>query len=217
MSLKRFAKRTVPPKSPRSASGNLLLPRFSGNVQPMSFLRPLGLLGAIFIFAGCGEDQPITSAAVAGPAAPTPTGPKLDPAFPTRPQPRLRTKKLWLTTNEVTAEIARSPNEIHTGMMVRTNMDEMEGMLFVFTEPQQLGFWMKNTLLPLSCAYMAPDGTILELHDMQPLNTNTIMAATDQVQYVLEMNQGWFQRQNVSTGVVVQTSDGPFSKVFFGH
>ena len=79
-------------------------------------------------------------------------------------------------------------------------MDEMEGMLFVFTEPQQLGFWMKNTLLPLSCAYMAPDGTILELHDMQPLNTNTIMAATDQVQYVLEMNQGWFVKKNIKKG-----------------
>jgi uncharacterized membrane protein (UPF0127 family) len=183
----------------------------------MKWVRSTFLILSPLLLAACREDQPSSQPATSVTAEKSSATPLagLDPHFPMTPQPHLDTKKLWLATNEVVAEIAHTERQITNGLMARTNMGEMEGMLFVFPFPRQLSFWMKNTLLPLSCAYMAADGTILELHDMQPLNTNSIPSSSDQIQYVLEMNQGWFQRHNVSTGVVVQTSDGPFSRVFF--
>src|SRR6185436_4281893 len=115
--------------------------------------------------------------------------------YPTNAQPRLRTLKLWLGAQEITAELALTGLEIQTGMMFRTNMPENEGMLFVFPYPYQTGFWMKNTILPLSCAYIDPAGIILEIHDLKPQDTNSVTAASDRIQYVLETNQGWFERK----------------------
>ncbi len=85
-------------------------------------------------------------------------------------QPKLPTMRLFLADKTVTAELARSVREIATGMMFRESMVENEGMLFVFNAPHQTSFYMKNTLLPLTCAYIGPDGRILELHDMEPLD-----------------------------------------------
>jgi uncharacterized membrane protein (UPF0127 family) len=132
-------------------------------------------------------------------------------------QQRLQTMKLYLGPQEISAELAITLPQITTGMMFRTNMAEMEGMLFVFGRPHQAQFWMRNTLLPLSCAYIDPEGTILELHDMKPLDETSIPAATDQIQYVLEMKKGWFQRNNVSTGAVVRTPRGTLQQTFFGR
>jgi uncharacterized protein len=134
---------------------------------------------------------------------------------PQRPQPRLQTLKLWMGTNELITEIASTPIQIETGMMWRTNMAEMEGMLFVFGQPSHRSFWMRNTLLPLSCAYIDPEGTILELHDMSPRDETPIPSASDRIQYVLEVNQGWFVRHNVRSGTLVTTEYGPLSKTFF--
>ena len=89
-------------------------------------------------------------------------------------------------------------------------------MLFVFSRPRRASFYMRNTLLPLSCAYIGSDGTILEIHDMKPLDETPIVASTDQVQYVLEVNQGWFKRHGVSVGTVASTEKGPLRKIFFG-
>jgi uncharacterized protein len=102
-----------------------------------------------------------------------------------------------------------------TGMMWRTNMAEMDGMLFVFAQPHRARFWMRNTILPLSCAYIDPEGTILELHDMKPRDESGIPANSDNVQYVLEMNKGWFERHNVTSGMLINTERGSLSKTFF--
>jgi uncharacterized membrane protein (UPF0127 family) len=99
-------------------------------------------------------------------------------------------------------------------MMFRTNMAEMEGMLFVFPQPQQVAFYMKNTLLPLSCAYIDSEGTILETFEMQPLNETAIPSKSTQVQYVLEMNKGWFDRHNIRPGVAISTERGTFPQTF---
>jgi uncharacterized membrane protein (UPF0127 family) len=107
--------------------------------------------------------------------------------------------------------------QIMTGMMWRTNMAEMEGMLFVFPGPHRAQFWMRNTVLPLSGAYIDPDGTILEVHEMKPRDETPIPAATDQVQYVLEMNEGWFDRHNVKPGVSVSTERGTLGQTFSGR
>jgi uncharacterized protein len=73
---------------------------------------------------------------------------------------------------------------------------------------------MKNTILPLSAAYIAPDGTILEIHDLQPQDTNAVVAATANIEFVLETRQGWFQRNHVGIGTVVGSEQGPLHKVF---
>src|SRR5262245_20547799 len=88
-------------------------------------------------------------------SAPPPAPPQADEG-PVRAQPRLKTLKLWLGSEEMVAELALTFEQVQTGMMFRTNMAEQEGMLFVFSRPHRAGFWMKNTLLPLSCAYIDP-------------------------------------------------------------
>jgi uncharacterized membrane protein (UPF0127 family) len=132
-----------------------------------------------------------------------------------QPQPKLATIKLWLGSKEIAAEQALEPNEIQTGMMFRKEMGENEGMLFVFTKPQRVSFWMRNTLIPLSCAYIDGNGTVLEVHDMKPLDETPIEAASDQVQYVLEMKQGWFQRNNITPGTAMRTERGSLLQTYF--
>ncbi len=153
-------------------------------------------------------------------SSPTPAVTATNPApvsnaGPNRAQAKLQTLKLFLGTQQISAEIAATASQVTSGLMFRTNMAEMEGMLFVFPRPHQAQFWMRNTLLPLSCAYIDPEGTVLEIHDMKPLDETGIPAATDQIQYVLEMNQGWFQRNNVTTGAVVRTEHGTLHETFF--
>jgi hypothetical protein len=136
-------------------------------------------------------------------------------AYPTNAQPKLRTVKLWLGAQELIAEVALTGIEQQTGMMFRTNIAENEGMLFVFAQPHRASFWMKNTLIPLSCAYIGSDGAILEIHELKPRDETSVAAASDGVQFVLETKQGWFQRNNVGVGAVVRTESGSLMDTFF--
>lgn len=113
------------------------------------------------------------------------------------------------------AELAIRPKEITTGMMFRTNMAENEGMLFIFQTPHRASFWMKNTSIPLSAAYINPDGIIEEIHPLEPLNTNAVVAKSSNIQYVLETPQGWFDRHNIPTGSVIRTERGSLPETFF--
>lgn len=174
------------------------------------------ILAAFCLCIGCREELTPTGNTAAASLPTTNTTMKLaEPPSPTQAQPKLRTIKLWLGTNELTTEVAATFNEVQTGMMWRTNMAEMDGMIFVFARPFQATFWMKNTLLPLSCAYIGSDGTILELHDMKPRDESSIVSKTGQVQYVLEVNQGWFQRHNVTEGMLVKSDRGTLQETFF--
>jgi hypothetical protein len=149
-------------------------------------------------------------------AASPATGPVGGPSLPTAAQPKLQTMKLWLGAEEMVAELALTGQQTQTGMMFRTNLAENAGMLFVFPTPYRASFWMKNCPLPLSAAYIDPEGVILEIHDLQPHNTNSVVASSEQVQFVLEVNQGWFGRHKVTTGMVVRTEHGPLRETFFG-
>jgi uncharacterized membrane protein (UPF0127 family) len=182
----------------------------------MNFLKLILFAALALSVAGCREELPPASsnAAPASMGSNKTDAPALRPSA-TQAQPRLQTVKLWIGTNELNTELALTLPQIETGMMWRTNMAEMDGMLFVFARPHQTSFWMRNTLLPLSCAYINPDGIILELHDMKPKDESSILASTDQVQYVLEVNQGWFKRHNVSEGMLVKTERGTLSQTFF--
>jgi uncharacterized protein len=174
----------------------------------MNRLRILTLLLAIAACGGCAGGCKKT----ASPA----TGPETGPILPTAAQPKLQTMKLWLGAEEMVAELALTEVQRQTGMMFRTNLAENAGMLFVFPGPFRAGFWMMNCPLPLSAAYVDPEGVILEIHDLQPHNTNTVVASSARVQFVLETNQGWFRRHNVAPGAVIRTERGTLMETFFG-
>lgn len=161
------------------------------------------------LFCGCGKPKAPPLASPPAPAHST-TG-----FNPTNAQPKLQTIKLWLGSQEVAAELAMSLPQIMTGMMFRQQMAENEGMLFVFGRAHRASFYMRNTLLPLSCAYLDSEGTILEIHDMKPLDETPIEAGSDNILYVLEMKQGWFDRNKVGTGSVVRTEVGSLPDTFF--
>jgi hypothetical protein len=84
--------------------------------------------------------------------------------------------------------------------MFRKNLAPDSGMLFVMPEPEHAAFWMKNTTLPLSVAYINPSGMILEIHDLQPLNEKPVPSAFSNIAYALEMEQGWFARNRILAG-----------------
>lgn len=184
------------------------------------FLLILILTGLI----ACKKDDPGQKPGIATIPAPVPASPSTPPstsaalpppAVQGQPQPKLLTLKLWVGTNEISAEIAATVPQIRTGMMWRTNMAEMEGMLFVMPGgPQQVAFYMRNTVLPLTCAYIDGEGTILEIYDMKPLDETPLPSRSDQVQYVLEMNQGWFERHGIKAGVALSTERGTFQQTF---
>lgn len=147
----------------------------------------------------------------AAPAEPPRTGwAHLDHA-----QPELRTMTLWLGAEELSAEIALTTTEIATGMMFRKSMPEKEAMLFVFAQPHQAGFYMRNTTVPLSVAYIDPEGAIVEIYDLQPLDENSVTAKSDQIQYVLEVSQGWFDRHKIGVGTVLRGPNGSLPELFF--
>lgn len=141
--------------------------------------------------------------------------PATAPSLPAAAQPKLQTMKLWLGAEEMVAELALTAEQVQTGMMFRTNLAENAGMLFVFSAPHRASFWMKNCPLPLSAAYIDPEGVILEIHDLQPHNTNSVTASSERVQFVLETSQGWFGRHRVTTGMVVRTEHGTLLETFF--
>jgi uncharacterized protein len=148
------------------------------------------------------------------PAAPAATSPAAIPGVPTQAQPKLQTMKLWLGAEELEAELALTGIQQQTGMMFRTNMAENAGMLFVRAVPERASFWMMNCSLPLSAAYIDPEGVILEIHDLQPHDTNSVVSTSDRVQFVLETSQGWFGRHNVTTGMLIRTEHGPLANTF---
>ena len=109
--------------------------------------------------------------------------------------------------HQIDAQVARTPQEHAIGLMFRKEMPPNEGMLFVFKEPSKQCFWMKNTLLGLTAAFVADDGTVVNLEDMQA-NTTDSHCSSQPVRYVLEVNQGWFAKKGIKAGA--KLSGAPF-------
>lgn len=130
-------------------------------------------------------------------------------AAQTVPQPRLETVTLNAGMYNIRAELARTDEQREIGLMMRAEMAQHEGMLFVFDETAVHCFWMKNTLLPLSIAFLAEDGTIVTIADMKPQSTDSHCPAKP-VRYALEMNQGWFAKHALKPGA--RLSGGPFTR-----
>jgi len=100
----------------------------------------------------------------------------------------------------VRVEVANRPEERRRGLMFREALPADEGMLFVFEQEQYLSFWMKNTLIPLSIAFISRDGEIVDIQDMEPLDDRTSHRSARPALYALEMNRGWFERHHVEVG-----------------
>ena len=115
------------------------------------------------------------------------------------PQMNLARVKLSAGMHLIDAQVAATPSQREIGLMFRKEMRPSEGMLFVFDEAVQQCFWMKNTLLPLTAAFVADDGTIVNLADMKPQSTDSHCSAKP-VRFVLEMNQGWFAKKGLKAG-----------------
>jgi Uncharacterized conserved protein len=98
------------------------------------------------------------------------------------------------------SKIALTDSERMHGLMGVKEMSENEGMIFVFDIPHRASFWMKNTLIPLDIAYADPEGKILQISPMYPHSEVPVKAYSDNVLYCIEMNQGWFAKNNVKTG-----------------
>ena len=143
--------------------------------------------------------------------------PTAAPGEPTQAQGKLQTMKIYVGPQEMIAELALTPIQQQTGMMFRTNMEENAGMLFPLPYTQRASFWMKHCPYPLSAAYIDQEGVIQEIHDLQPYNTNAVVAAGDNIRFVLETRQGWFQRHNITTNVAISTERGPLMQTFFGR
>lgn len=99
----------------------------------------------------------------------------------------------------IDAQVASTPEQRQTGLMLRKEMPQHEGMLFVFEQASVQCFWMKNTLLALTAAFVADDGTIVNTADMKPGTTESHCSGKP-VRYVLEMNRGWFAKKGIKLG-----------------
>ena len=115
------------------------------------------------------------------------------------PQTNLPRIKLQAGMFQIDTQVAQTPEQRSIGLMFRKEMPQHEGMLFVFEQPARQCFWMKNTLLPLSAAFVADDGTIVNLADMQPQTTEA-HCSEKPVRFVLEMHQGWFAKKGIKAG-----------------
>lgn len=131
------------------------------------------------------------------------------PAWAQEPQLGLPQVRLSAGMYQIDAQVAATPVQRQIGLMFRKEMPQQEGMLFVFEDASPQCFWMKNTLLPLTAAFVADDGRIVNLADMKPQTTDS-HCSEEPVRYVLEMNQGWFARKNIKKGF--KLAGGPFGK-----
>lgn len=169
-------------------------------VKPGKFIV---LVLAVALLAGCQK-----SADVAPP-------PSVDDLLPKQAQPKLQTMKIYLGAEQLDAELALTAEQERTGMMFRTNIQETDAMLFVLPVQQRASFWMKNCPESLSAAYIGPDGVIEEIHHLEKNDTNAVEAAADNIQYVLEVKDGWFTRHNIGPSTVIRTEKGSLSETLF--
>ena len=120
---------------------------------------------------------------------------------------RLPAVQLRAGMHLIQAEVAQTDEQRAIGLMHRRSMPVNAGMLFVFEAPATQCFWMRNTLLPLSIAFIAEDGSIVNIAEMQPMTENSHCSAKP-VRFALEMNQGWFAKRGLKTGA--KLAGGPW-------
>jgi uncharacterized protein len=185
-------------------------------------VRVTGTLIAILLLlfaSACGGENSQRPAAPAEPGTTVESGTATEPGGTTaepgvieearaNAQPELPAVTLIIRTSageavEVRAEAADERAEQQTGLMGRTELAPDAGMLFVFGRERDLSFWMRNTLIPLSIAYIAADGRIVDIQNMEPLD-ETSHPSAEPAKYALEVNQGFFAERGVEVGDTVE-------------
>ena len=106
----------------------------------------------------------------------------------------------------IEAELAHTPQNRQVGLMYRESMPENRGMVFAFSEAARQCMWMRNTLIPLSVAFMDGEGTILNIEDMTP-QTDDSHCSAGPAKFALEMNQGWFAKRGIGAGHLIRGTD----------
>ena len=119
------------------------------------------------------------------------------------PQLNLERVKLTSGMHRIDAQVAASPEQRQIGLMFRKTMPQHEGMIFIFDQPGKQCFWMKNTVIPLSAAFLSDDGTIVNIEGMKPLALDG-HCSVQPVRYVLEMNKDWFAKKGIKAGSKLQ-------------
>jgi uncharacterized membrane protein (UPF0127 family) len=120
-----------------------------------------------------------------------------------KPNAGLPTIKLGIGAHTVTAEVAATDAHRATGLMHRFSLPPDHGLLFVFEAVRPLSFWMRNTYVPLSIAFIDAQGRILNVEDMQPQDERSTWSAGPAL-YALEMRKGWFAQKGIGPGTVVK-------------
>ena len=160
------------------------------------------LFASLFLAAGCGGEGSPAPSGAPGETAPATTAPAT--TAPSSGSEAAQATTLAIissdgTRTEVEIEIADDRAEQQRGLMERTELAENAGMLFVFDREEPRSFWMRNTLIPLSIAYIDSDGRIVDIKDMQPLDETSVPSA-EPAQYALEVNQGFFEARGIEVG-----------------
>jgi uncharacterized membrane protein (UPF0127 family) len=118
----------------------------------------------------------------------------------TQAQPELPITKLSIGGKSIRAEIADEEHERAAGLMFRKELADDAGMLFIMPQTGPVAFWMRNTEVPLTIAYIGPNGAIMELHDLEPFNERPVPSSFPHIAYALEMPRGWFTKNNIWPG-----------------
>ena len=177
---------------------------FLRQIAGVKVFNLLALALAVMLLAGCSRPD----------AATTVNALSADDFLPQHAQPKLPTMKIYLGAETFDAELALTEQEEMTGMMFRTNIPETDAMLFVLSYPQRANFWMKNCPESISAAYITADGVIREIHHLEKNDTNGVVAARDDIQFVLETKEGWFARHNIASGTVITSEKGSLAETF---
>ncbi|MDE1171894.1 MAG: DUF192 domain-containing protein [Verrucomicrobium sp.] len=131
---------------------------------------------------------------------------------PAAAQPELAKIVLNVGKAHIDAEVAHTPQQLAAGLMYRPTLSDNAGMIFVLGKPKHAVFWMENTSIPLSIAFLDRGGRILEIYDMRPFDRKTVESQSDRVAYAIEVNQGWFQLNGVVPGTDVKPVGAYFGK-----
>jgi len=115
----------------------------------------------------------------------------------------LPTVEIMVGEKQLLVEVADEAHERRVGLMYRTSLPENNGMIFLYNKEEIRSFWMKNTYIPLSIAYADKDGKIVHIADMVPKSTTPVPSVYP-AQYVLEVNKGWFDKNGVEVGMLLQ-------------
>jgi uncharacterized protein len=151
------------------------------NANLVSRWAPLVALGLTLLVAACDQQRP--------PDVPPPAAKTVTDFFPIKVGDRV-----------VRMQLAVRPDEQQNGLMHRRDLGADDGMLFVYARPQRMGFWMHNTPTPLDIGFFNAAGQLQEIYPMHPFDENTVSSSSSELQYALEMNQGWFRANGVKPG-----------------